>query len=92
MGNLGRAGYGATNEGLWPYTYDSCDVGTLPNQTYTGTELPTAAVSGGDEFNGGALVSGSHLLVSQLVTFAHSPTCPVSGFVSTMLATFAQNN
>lgn len=34
MGNLGRAGYGASTEGLWPYSYDSCDVGTMPNQTY----------------------------------------------------------
>lgn len=33
MGNLGRAGFGATTEGLWPYTYDACDVGTYPNQT-----------------------------------------------------------
>ncbi|KAF9005293.1 hypothetical protein BDZ89DRAFT_1145312 [Hymenopellis radicata] len=27
MGNLGRAGYGATTEGMWPYSYDSCDTG-----------------------------------------------------------------
>ncbi|KAI0269875.1 glycoside hydrolase family 16 protein [Gloeopeniophorella convolvens] len=33
MGNLGRAGYGATTEGMWPYSYAACDVGTLPNQT-----------------------------------------------------------
>jgi beta-glucanase (GH16 family) len=33
MGNLGRAGYGATTEGMWPYSYDECDVGTFPNQT-----------------------------------------------------------
>ncbi|KAJ6500723.1 glycoside hydrolase family 16 protein [Mycena sanguinolenta] len=33
MGNLGRAGYGATTEGMWPYSYDTCDVGTFPNQT-----------------------------------------------------------
>jgi len=33
MGNLGRAGYGATTEGLWPYSYADCDVGTFPNQT-----------------------------------------------------------
>ncbi|KAI5119192.1 hypothetical protein M0805_004447 [Coniferiporia weirii] len=33
MGNLGRAGYGATTEGMWPYTYAACDVGTFPNQT-----------------------------------------------------------
>ncbi|RXW24498.1 hypothetical protein EST38_g1344 [Candolleomyces aberdarensis] len=33
LGNLGRAGYGATTEGMWPYTYDSCDLGTFPLQT-----------------------------------------------------------
>ena len=32
-GNLGRAGYGASNDGVWPYSYNECDVGTLPNQT-----------------------------------------------------------
>lgn len=30
---MGRAGYGATTEGLWPYSYDACDLGTFPNQT-----------------------------------------------------------
>ncbi|KAJ2656222.1 hypothetical protein IWW48_005131 [Coemansia sp. RSA 1200] len=33
LGNLGRAGYGATTDGLWPYTYTSCDEGVLLNQT-----------------------------------------------------------
>jgi beta-glucanase (GH16 family) len=62
MGNLGRAGYGASLEGMvrspmfipfsdgninkWPYTYDSCDVGTAPNQTRDG--LPYAATIDGD--------------------------------------------
>ncbi|TCD63594.1 hypothetical protein EIP91_005202 [Steccherinum ochraceum] len=46
MGNLGRAGYGASLEGMWPYTYDSCDVGTLANQTLNG--LPLAATVNGD--------------------------------------------
>lgn len=36
MGNLGRAGYGGTNDGLWPYSYNVCDVGTLRNQTLNG--------------------------------------------------------
>ncbi|KAF8898908.1 beta-glucan synthesis-associated [Infundibulicybe gibba] len=53
LGNLGRAGYGATLEGLWPYTYDACDVGTAPNQTHGG--LPIAATINGDRGNGGAL-------------------------------------
>ncbi|KAH7925021.1 glycoside hydrolase family 16 protein [Leucogyrophana mollusca] len=48
MGNLGRAGYGASLEGMWPYSYDSCDVGTLPNQTYPGTSKPAAALVNGD--------------------------------------------
>ncbi|KAG6910955.1 hypothetical protein DXG01_006009 [Tephrocybe rancida] len=46
MGNLGRAGYGATLEGMWPYTYDACDVGTAPNQTLNGE--PYAATIDGD--------------------------------------------
>ena len=71
MGNLGRAGYGATLEGVvrfsppfsclicangrkqWPYTYDSCDVGTAPNQTIN--NLPVAATENGDESHGGVL-------------------------------------
>ncbi|KDR65838.1 hypothetical protein GALMADRAFT_260035 [Galerina marginata CBS 339.88] len=48
MGNLGRAGYGGSLDGMWPYTYDSCDVGTLPNQTFPGTSTPVAAIQNGD--------------------------------------------
>ncbi|SNX82220.1 probable KRE6 - glucan synthase subunit [Melanopsichium pennsylvanicum] len=47
MGNLGRAGYGATTDGMWPYTYDSCDVGTLPNQTFANGTGPLAAQTTG---------------------------------------------
>ncbi|KZT06001.1 glycoside hydrolase family 16 protein [Laetiporus sulphureus 93-53] len=53
MGNLGRAGYGASLEGMWPYSYDSCDVGTAPNQTKNGQ--PVAATKNGDPDYGGAL-------------------------------------
>lgn len=49
MGNLGRAGYGASLEGMWPYTYDACDVGTVHNQTFN--NLPVAAVEDGDPYN-----------------------------------------
>ncbi|KAG6897558.1 hypothetical protein C0992_000341 [Termitomyces sp. T32_za158] len=45
MGNLGRAGYGATTEGMWPYSYDTCDLGTFPNQTATDGS-PAAAATG----------------------------------------------
>ncbi|KAK3066288.1 beta-glucan synthesis-associated protein [Teratosphaeriaceae sp. CCFEE 6253] len=35
MGNLGRPGYLATTDGLWPYTYNECDAGITPNQSMT---------------------------------------------------------
>ncbi|KAG1715715.1 hypothetical protein ID866_1431 [Astraeus odoratus] len=47
MGNLGRAGYGGTTEGTWPFSYTACDVGTLPNQTLNG--VPAAAATGSPE-------------------------------------------
>ncbi|KAJ7663697.1 glycoside hydrolase family 16 protein [Mycena polygramma] len=51
MGNLGRAGYSATLDGMWPYVYDACDVGTTPNQTLNGG--PPAALDSGSTENGG---------------------------------------
>ncbi|KAF8917659.1 beta-glucan synthesis-associated protein [Mucidula mucida] len=53
MGNLGRAGYGASLDGTWPYTYDSCDVGTVQNQTVKGQ--PEMATVDGDPSYEGAL-------------------------------------
>jgi beta-glucanase (GH16 family) len=45
MGNLGRPGYGATTDGTWPYSYDSCDVGTLENQTLADGSGPAATIN-----------------------------------------------
>ncbi|KAL1946515.1 hypothetical protein VTO73DRAFT_14619 [Trametes versicolor] len=53
MGNLGRAGYGASLEGMWPYTYDTCDIGTVANQTIN--NLPAAAQVNGDTGHDGIL-------------------------------------
>ncbi|KAF8527506.1 glycoside hydrolase family 16 protein [Hysterangium stoloniferum] len=48
MGNIGRAGYGATTEGTWPYSYDSCDVGTFPNQlNHDGSPAAAADIGNG---------------------------------------------
>lgn len=33
MGNIARPGYLASTEGIWPYSYDSCDAGITPNQS-----------------------------------------------------------
>jgi beta-glucanase (GH16 family) len=35
LGNLGRAGYKATTDGIWPYSYDSCDDAVKANQSLT---------------------------------------------------------
>lgn len=33
MGNLARPGFLGSTEGVWPYSYDSCDAGITPNQS-----------------------------------------------------------
>ncbi|KAK9453198.1 beta-glucan synthesis-associated [Dipodascopsis uninucleata] len=55
MGNLGRPGYLATTDGVWPYGYDNCDVGITPNQSSTdgisylpGQRLNSCTCSGED--------------------------------------------
>ncbi|KAI9693240.1 MAG: hypothetical protein M1822_005236 [Bathelium mastoideum] len=55
MGNLGRPGYLATTDGMWPYTYDSCDAGITPNQSdyggvsaLPGQRLPSCTCPGQD--------------------------------------------
>ncbi|SPO35663.1 related to KRE6 - glucan synthase subunit [Pseudozyma flocculosa] len=42
MGNLGRPGYLGSTHGMWPYSYSSCDVGILPNQTWLNKTGPPA--------------------------------------------------
>jgi beta-glucan synthesis-associated protein KRE6 len=61
MGNLGRAGYAATTEGMWPYSYgDDCDAGITANQSQTdgvsglpGMRLPGCTCKGEDHPNRG---------------------------------------
>jgi beta-glucan synthesis-associated protein KRE6 len=61
MGNLGRPGYLATSDGLWPYSYgDTCDVGITPNQSdptglsfLPGMRLPGCTCKGEDHPNPG---------------------------------------
>ncbi|TIB73153.1 hypothetical protein E3Q23_03085 [Wallemia mellicola] len=59
MGNLGRAGYGATLDGMWPYTYDACDVGTLQNQTMG--NYPELAYTSGIEGKALSFLPGQRL-------------------------------
>ncbi|KAI5964076.1 uncharacterized protein KGF55_002018 [Candida pseudojiufengensis] len=39
LGNLARPGYLASTDGIWPYTYNECDLGTLPNQSTTNERM-----------------------------------------------------
>jgi beta-glucan synthesis-associated protein KRE6 len=56
MGNLGRAGYAATTDGMWPYSYhDECDAGITANQSSNdglsylpGMRLPACTCKGAD--------------------------------------------
>lgn len=62
MGNLGRPGYAATTDGMWPYSYhDECDLGITPNQSdpdginwLPGMRLPACTCSGEDHPNPGS--------------------------------------
>ncbi|ODV66627.1 beta-glucan synthesis-associated [Hyphopichia burtonii NRRL Y-1933] len=60
MGNLGRPGYLSTTEGVWPYTYDSCDAGITANQSspdgisyLPGQKLNSCTCNGEDHPNRG---------------------------------------
>ncbi len=56
LGNLGRAGYAATTDGMWPYSYwDKCDAGITKNQSspdglsfLPGMKLPACTCPGED--------------------------------------------
>lgn len=68
----------------WPYSYDSCDVGTLPNQTYPGERRPIGATINGDPEVGGELVSEDGSLnpcFASLISF-NSRTFQDNGYVS----------
>ncbi|VVT45411.1 uncharacterized protein SAPINGB_P000741 [Magnusiomyces paraingens] len=60
LGNLVRPGYLATAEGVWPYSYNSCDAGITPNQSSTdgisylkGQKLNACTCDGADHPNQG---------------------------------------
>lgn len=60
MGNLGRAGYGASLQGTWPYSYDVCDVGTLMNQTQFNEDHPNGYPAGSPVLGGATMFNQQH--------------------------------
>ncbi len=58
MGNLGRPGYLGSTDGMWPYSYASCDWGTLINQTSPDGTQPSASLNANGPYSaqyGGSL-------------------------------------
>lgn len=60
LGNLGRPGFLASTEGVWPYCYNECDAGITPNQSSTdgisslkGQKLNACTCKGADHPNPG---------------------------------------
>ena len=64
----GRAGYGASTEGMWPYSYDTCDAGTFPGQIGKDGQ-PASAATGG---------LGNGILSAQPGQKLSACTCPGS--------------
>lgn len=69
MGNLGRPGYPATTDGMWPYSYhDECDAGITYNQSdpsgvsnLPGMRLPGCTCEGGEHPNPGVARSAPEI-------------------------------
>lgn len=72
MGNLGRAGYLASTDGMWPYSYQSCDTGILPNQTFMNASGPYEAIHSSGEY------AQSNGYISELPGM-RTPACTCSG-------------
>ena len=89
MGNLGRPGYAATTDGLWPYSYDNiCDAGITPNQSQTdginglpGMRLPACTCNGEDHPSPGISRSAPEIDVIE-ASVAYLNTVDQNGLVS----------
>ncbi|MCJ1433135.1 hypothetical protein MMC27_002494 [Xylographa pallens] len=89
MGNLGRPGYAATTDGLWPYSYDNiCDAGITANQSQTdginglpGMRLPACTCNGEDHPSPGISRSAPEIDVIE-ASVAYLNTVDQIGLVS----------
>ena len=90
MGNLGRAGYAATTDGLWPYSYaDVCDAGITANQSspdginyLPGMRLPACTCSGEDHPSPGKSRSAPEIDALEASNAPYDETGYVIGHVS----------
>ncbi|KAK2745708.1 hypothetical protein FQN57_003605 [Myotisia sp. PD_48] len=86
MGNLGRPGYAATTDGMWPYSYeDKCDAGITANQSdpsgvsfLPGMKLPACTCDGEDHPTQGKSRSAPEIDVIEASVHAlHGEKAPV---------------
>ena len=90
MGNLGRPGYAATTDGMWPYSYhDACDVGITANQSMTdglsylpGMRLPACTCKGQDHPTPGKSRSAPEIDVLEASNAPIDPAGDMVGQVS----------
>ncbi|KAL8710552.1 MAG: hypothetical protein Q9225_007274 [Loekoesia sp. 1 TL-2023] len=93
MGNLGRPGYAATTDGMWPYSYndDKCDAGITANQSQTdglsylpGMRLPSCTCGGEDHPSPGKSRSAPEIDVieASVATIGPQGSTNMNGVVS----------
>ena len=91
MGNLGRPGYLATTEGMWPYSYDNvCDAGITMNQSdpdglnyLPGMRLPACTCNGQDHPSPGNSRSAPEIdALEATVGYLLPPAGAAAGMVS----------
>ncbi|EON64734.1 hypothetical protein W97_03967 [Coniosporium apollinis CBS 100218] len=91
MGNLGRPGYLATTDGMWPYSYHhECDAGITKNQSSTdglsylpGMRLPACTCKGQDHPSAGKSRSAPEIdALEATVDFLDPPDKAAIGVVS----------
>ncbi|KAL2837281.1 beta-1,6 glucan synthetase [Aspergillus pseudoustus] len=93
MGNLGRPGYAASTEGMWPYSYsDRCDAGITPNQSspdglnwLPGMRLPACTCPGSDHPNPGKSRSAPEIDVIE------ASVSPLTGDETTIVGSVSQS-
>lgn len=90
LGNLGRPGFAATTDGMWPYSYDDvCDAGITPNQSspdgisrLPGMRLPACTCSGQDHPTPGKSRSAPEIDVLEATNAPFDAAGNVIGHVS----------
>ncbi|KAK5286477.1 beta-glucan synthesis-associated protein [Cryomyces antarcticus] len=91
MGNLGRPGYAASTDGMWPYSYhDECDAGITKNQSdpdglsyLPGMRLPGCTCKGQDHPNPGKARSAPEIdALEASVAYLDPPANAAIGRVS----------